>query len=131
MLETHLLPAVEKFLSNQGYRIFDEPYFLSRRIDIIGIRESYRNVVAVELKLFRWRYALVQAYLNTRVASYSYVALPEKYDSVDDTEFKKLGIGLLTVGDGDIVKKVIHPRRSRRIQHSLRKKFITNLLHGD
>ena len=130
MSEIRLRQTVKNFLSDQRYRTFDEPYFLSRRIDVIGIRESYRNVVAVELKLFRWRYALVQAYLNTRVASYSYVALPEeKYDSVDDTEFKKLGIGLLTVGS--IVKEVIQPHRSRRIQHFLRKKFITNLLHGD
>ncbi len=130
MLEKDLRPTVKDFLHDKGYTTFDEPYLLSRRIDIVGINKNCRNIIAVELKLFRWQYALAQAYLNTRVASYSYVALPEeKLNAVQSTEFKELGIGLLAVNG--YVREVIRASRSKRIQHLLRKKFFDTLSHGE
>jgi len=125
--EETLRKPVHEYFQEKNYSIYDEPRLFTRRIDIIAVRRN--KVVAVELKMRRWKKAIQQAYLNLRVTDYSYIALPEVALGRIDTnmyyEAYNWGIGILSV-DGT-AKQIMRPKRSKKIQPLLRRSFVKSL----
>lgn len=127
LLEEELREPVRVYFKNRNYSVFDEAKLFSRGIDVIAKRRN--NIVAVELKVQKWRRAIQQAYMDLRVSNYAFVALPEMtYERIDREIFHEAhnyGIGLLSV-NGD-VKQIMRPAPSNNIQPKLRRRFLRNL----
>jgi hypothetical protein len=128
--ENEMRPLIHSFVESQNYQVFDEKRLFSRKIDVVGIRKN--EVCAIEIKIHDWRRAIEQAFLNLRIADYSYVALPEmcciRLNSRLANEAHGTGIGLIRV-DG-YAKEVIKPEPSNRVQPLLREKFLAQLSVG-
>jgi hypothetical protein len=127
LLEETLRQPVWDYFNDKNFSVFNEPRLFSRGIDIIAKRRNV--VIAVELKVQRWRRALQQAYMDLRVSNYAFVALPEsKWERINRKIYLdayNYGIGLLSV-NGD-VSQIMRPAPSKRIQPKLRRRFLTNL----
>ena len=127
LIEMDLRKPVRDFFQNKNYTVFDEVKLFSRGIDMIAKRRS--RIIAVELKVQKWRRALQQAYLDLRVSNYAFVALPEsKWSRIDRKIYYEAyshGIGLLSV-DGE-TRQIMRPEHSKRIQPNLRRRFLRNL----
>jgi len=69
------------------------------RTDII-VTDRDGNLLAFELKLYKWKQALYQAYRNSSFAHYSYIVMPLKAArraAMQEKEFIKRGVGLCSV----------------------------------
>jgi len=105
-----------EFYSHKGYRVYLEIPFGARRIDVFAIHPKSGQTVAVEAKLSHWKRALKQARVCLLCADRVYVALPGEYAKrIDESAFRELGVGLLSVGSGtrvDIGASRSHFKRS-------------------
>lgn len=127
MFEENLREPVREYFKNKNYLVFDEPKLFSRGIDIIAKKRS--NLIAVELKVGKWKRAIQQAYMDLRISNYAYVALPEaKWERIDRKIFLeafKHGIGLLSVNG--TAYQIMRPVQSNKIQPRLRRQFLKTL----
>lgn len=85
--------------------------FRSGRTDVLG-RTSSSDLLALEVKLTRWRDAAQQAYRNTIFANYALVVVPEEVaTSIRDKSFLEArGVGLCHLSGGALIIDVL-PRR--------------------
>jgi hypothetical protein len=70
------------------------------RADVVVSTEG--QVIAFEAKLYRWRWALHQAYRDTCFAHQSFVVLPWSQASIAmryEAEFDRRGVGLCSIDD--------------------------------
>lgn len=128
--EEELRQPVRDYFEQKRFLVYDEVRLFSRNIDIVAKRGS--NLMSVELKMYDWRRAIEQACLNLRVSNYSYIAIPELSAGTINKkaiqESIERGIGLLSVNG--VIRKIIRPERSNKIQPILRKQFLMNLRRG-
>ena len=89
-------------------KFVEEFYHPSGRTDLVATDEN-NNLFAFEMKLEKWKVALIQAYRNTSFAHQSYVVVPEaiakkaiKYED----QFKRRSVGLCFVNREGIIKLV-------------------------
>jgi len=95
----------EKELYQPVLELFGNDYFAVRgvqlgpkRIDLVLSSDITKKVIAIELKVSKWKQALRQALNYQLAADESYVAMFKKHSNpVDLQKFKSLGIGLITV----------------------------------
>jgi hypothetical protein len=131
ILEEELREPVRVYFKDKSYSVFDEAKLFSRGIDVIAKRKN--TVIAIELKVQKWRRAIQQAYMDLRVANYAFVALPEaKWERIDRRVFHEAytsGIGLLSVNGN--VSQVMPPAKSNNIQPKLRRHFLRSLPRGE
>lgn len=69
------------------------------RTDII-VTDRVGNLFAFELKLYKWKQALYQAYRNSSFAHYSYIVVPPqaaRRAAMQEQKFIKRGVGLCSV----------------------------------
>lgn len=99
---------LEKMSDNNPWNVsmFSTEFNYSRgKTDIVAI--SFTNeVIAIEAKLSKWRYALQQAYRNRCFADKSYVLLPMDIaiSAIQhEKEFNKRGVGLCSIKDNHII----------------------------
>lgn len=116
-----LIKRVSKF----SYSIGDWSYLIPREL------------VAIELKLSKWKEALEQARFNQRFAEFSYVILDEdrvkKKDYIIE-EYKANNIGLIYLNKNGNIKVMYKPRKNRKLDiydsnyHKIKilKDFISN-----
>ena len=127
MLEEDLREPVREYFKNKNFSVFDEPKLFSRGIDVIAKKGS--SLIAVELKVEKWKRAIQQAYMDLRISNFAYVALPEgKWERIDRRIFLEAynhGIGLLSVNGK--VNQIMRPVQSNKIQPKLRRQFLNNL----
>lgn len=81
--------------------VTEEFDFASGRTDVL-VLDPDLNIHAFEAKLTKWKQALHQAWRNSSFAHFTYVVLPARsataaLKAID--EFKKLGVGLILMGD--------------------------------
>lgn len=107
-LESHLVDDVISVLLNCSpwgkLEISQEFDYRRGRTDIIAIDEN-KSIIAFEVKLWRWRHAMHQAYRNGCFANYSYVILPTYTAKIAVNhlvEFKKRSVGLCSATPGRI-----------------------------
>ena len=83
-----------------------------KKIDMVVVKNQ--SIIAIEVKINNWRKVLQQAYTNLYSFDYSYVALWHKtIPNIDVDLFKKLGIGVLKVGNS--CEEVLKARRSKLV----------------
>jgi hypothetical protein len=127
LLEETLRQPVRNYFKNKNYLVVNEAKLFSRGIDVIAKKRN--KVIAVELKVQKWKRAIQQAYMDLRVSNYAFVALPEsKWERIDRRIYYdayNYGIGLLSVNGN--VRQIMRPAPSKRIQPKLRQHFLTNL----
>lgn len=100
--EDQLILPVKKYLAKQNYDVYPEVPLFSKKIDLIGFRQTFDELVAVELKVKDWKDALRQAITDRLCAEKVYVGISRKYVHRAKTElFAEWGIGILEV-DGHV-----------------------------
>lgn len=93
--------------------------------EIVRVINSIKNArlgitIAVEAKISDWKNGLVQAQRYLLFSDYSYLALPEKnIKFVDINLLKKVGIGLLSIKDGDL-EEVLIAKKSCECEYYLK-----------
>ncbi|HKZ63477.1 MAG TPA: hypothetical protein VJ400_03440 [Thermoplasmata archaeon] len=115
MLESELLPPIERHFAAQGLRTVPEVTVAGHRADLVAVSEG--SFVAVELKVHEWRQALRQAIAYQVWAPLAYVALPFSralHVSRHRHRFEAEGIGLLAVL-GDEVRTFLPAMPSARL----------------
>lgn len=122
IFEKEMYPQVVSYLRNKGFNCYKEVKFLTRYIDLVGIKG--KKVVAIEVKVKNWERALQQALTCRLCAHEVYVALWYKFvHRLPLNLFEEYGIGLISVdGTVNIIKKA---KKSQIIHKSL----LSNLLN--
>ena len=119
--EEELHENIHRFLSsnlsyNENFMVESEVKGLFGVPDLVLAENhdgSIKHVIAIELKLFSWKRALMQAFRYRSFAWESYVILDEKRSSaaVDNIDsFKKHNIGLATYDKNGSFKIIHKPR---------------------
>ena len=102
------------------------------KVDVIALTR-YKDIIAFEAKLEKWRVALHQAYRNTCFANYSYVIVPEstaKRAMKHFPEFTDRAVGLCYISDGKLL--VAHEAaRSEPLQPWLSNRATETLESGE
>lgn len=118
VLETEVTEPVIAYLQEKNFKTFTEVPILKNRIDIVGVKPSSDEILAVEAKVRKWRKAIQQALVYRLCCHKVYVALWHKHlHAVRIKVFVERGIGVLSV-DGD-VEVVQEPKLSGCIHDSL------------
>lgn len=126
MYESEMYPAIIDFFKKRKYNISFEVEYLGKRIDLVA--KNNEEILAVELKVNRWRKALQQARVHALVADKSYVALhQESIDSALNHRdlFLASGVGLLEVNGQ--TKEVIKAKQSEYIHKGLKELIIKRM----
>lgn len=87
-----------------------------KKIDLVLASKNANKIIAVEIKVSKWKQALRQALNYQLAADESYVAILEKHSSAIRSEaFNQLGIGLITINsEGQASIKIPAKESSRR-----------------
>lgn len=109
-------PVRSLFPPDQFFCKNEVPFGL-KRIDMLFRRRNGKGeIIAVELKLTKWKKAIWQAATNRQVATFSYVALPSKTAIAVDRELMaSLGLGLIVADTEDEARVDLQPKRSRYV----------------
>lgn len=103
--EIEMLPAVLRLFPKSRYRRLSEASLGRKRIDLICLPRDVSGsgeIIAVELKIARWRDALWQAYLNLQAADCSYIAIWTEFVHralAHEDMCRAHGVGLIEVGE--------------------------------
>lgn len=129
--EDELRVPVQKLFPPELYLCGNEVPFGLKRIDMLfRQRSNGEEIIAVELKLTKWRKAVWQAACNRQVATYSYVALPPRIAAaIDHRLMTSLGLGLIVVDPASEAHVVVPAKRSRFVNSRIARQ-ISNLLVG-
>lgn len=129
--EDELRLPVQKLFPPEQYFCKSEVPFGLKRIDMVfRQRSTNQEIVAVELKLTKWRKAVWQATANRQIATYSYVALPSRSAAAIDKKLMvSLGLGLIVTESADVARIVLPAKRSRYVNSRIATE-ISNLLAG-
>ena len=145
--ESIYYPAVQKFLNRLGYvcqsigRNRKPTPFITKGIgqiivDVFGIKSTPSphstaiEVAAVEVKRRTSRAPLRdmnQAFNNSKIANFCYLAMPHAYTDKELATAAELGIGLLEIGRGNRIRMVSQSRRFQPSPALLREFFRKNL----
>jgi len=103
----------------------------NKRIDLVALERD--DVIAVEVKVHKWKEAFKQAFANLFAADFSYVALHHRHmHSVDLFMFQRAGIGLMEV-NGTVETK-LNARRSSFViaekRHYVRSVYLERTSNG-
>ena len=128
--EDELRNPVKKLFPADDYLAKDEVPFEHKRIDLVfKERDNGQQLIAVELKIRDWKRAVWQALHTRQVATYSYVALYERFaPSVDQELLQTLGLGLISA-DRNSARFLIPAKKSQHINKRFSEKvslFIEN-----
>jgi len=122
----------EEELYRPIFELFGGDYFATsaielgpKEIDIVLESLTTGKLIAIEVKVRKWKQALRQALNYQLGADESYVAIHEKYSrSINPQKFKELGVGLITVdpkGKAEIrIPPIQSPRKQRNYTTLLR-----------
>jgi hypothetical protein len=107
------------------------PFGLKRIDMLFRQRSNGQEIVAVELKLTKWKRALWQAATNRQIATFSYVALPATSASAIDRQLmRSLGLGLIVADSLREARVILPAKRSRYVNRRIARE-ISNLLVTD
>jgi hypothetical protein len=129
--EDELRVPVQKLFPPEQYFCKNEVRFGLKRIDMLfRQRSNGQEIVAVELKLRKWKRAVWQAASNRQIATYSYVALPSSSAAaIDRRLMASLGLGLIVADTTDDARIVLPAKRSRFVNSRIAAE-ISSLLTG-
>lgn len=127
-LESDLLDPLSKYFRRKGFRWQQtEVNFYDYRIDLCGYSKSLDEIVAVELKMRKWRRALEQSLIYQLCCDTVFAALPRESISRNTiAEFSNHGIGLIGVGSTRCVQ-VLQPTQSKEVRDWYRTEILLNL----
>jgi hypothetical protein len=124
--EDVLLPRVERMMKEHGYLSCRQVPLGTKRIDLVCYSPDYEEIIAIELKVSKWRLGLQQALSRRLCADRVYVAIPrDMVEHIDRQLFSRYGIGIIEVGRQ--ARIVSDGNRSTSIQSSLRRAVIEYL----
>jgi len=125
MYEYQLLQQFEEKYSSTLNDDLDEKLILlkevkigSKIIDVVLSDINLTNIIAIELKVKKWKKALRQAISHQLWASKTYIALPRKHMNgaiKNKSLFEKLGIGLISI-DGTVKIEIEAKESEYKIQ---------------
>jgi len=122
MLEKELYPPVKKYLQKEGYECYEEVKFLTRSIDLVGLKR--KKIIAIELKVSNWLKALQQA-LTCRLAISA-----QFLHRVDIELLQEFGIGLIVVEEKKI-EFILKAKKSKIIHKSMKNKILLQINGGE
>jgi len=118
VLESSLRSPLKEYYENIGYKTYAEVPMLSRKIDLVSAKPDFSEVIAIEMKVQRWKDALQQALAYRIAADRVYVAMWHKYVHRIPIElFQKFGIGILSVNG--VVEEKLVAKKSNNIHSTI------------
>jgi len=131
--EKALLAPLRRLFPAERFALRTEVPFRGKNIDVLLLDRKTRRLVAVELKVRKWRKALRQAAVYQLGAHQVYVALWHKH--VSDERVARMsshGLGVIEIAEGPRRRWTAHvvakPKRTsllnRRYAHDLRGEFV-------
>jgi hypothetical protein len=129
--EDELRAPVLGLFPRERYFCKNEVPFGLKRIDMLFRQKNGdRVVIAVELKVTKWRKAIWQAASNCQIATYSYVALPSRTAVTIDRQLMiSLGVGLIIAESADEARVDLPAIRSQYVNSRIAEE-LSNLLAG-
>jgi len=129
MLEKELYPPVKKYLQKEGYECYEEVKFLTRSIDLVGLKR--KKIIAIELKVSNWLKALQQALTCRLCAQETYMAISAQFlHRVDIELLQEFGIGLIVVEEKKI-EFILKAKKSKIIHKSMKNKILLQINGGE
>jgi hypothetical protein len=127
--EKDMLPFVQRFLRNRGYRIqATELPFYEYRIDLFGYSRSADRCLAVEMKLTKWQRALQQALIYQMCSELVSIVLPSATVARTDIDaLERCAVGLISVYPSGRCLEVLQPRLSSELRMHYRDAYIRQL----
>ncbi len=107
-------PVLDLF--GENYSVACDVQLGPKRIDIVLTSKEMNKIIAIEVKISKWKQAIRQALNYQLAADESYVAILKKHTNAINMEtFKQLGIGLITIdSDGQASVKIPAKLSSRK-----------------
>lgn len=132
--EIHLRGSLEAFFAEHGYRTFAEVRMVNRWVDLVAVGNG--RIIAVEMKLEKWREAIRQAVAYQLGSDFTVVGMPlgKAIDAYRNRfYFRKEGVGLFGVRvRTPEVRVLIEPERSTRMMPIIRDNlFDVTLVDGE
>jgi len=98
-----------------NYDVKKQVWLSRKRIDIILIEQSTKEIVAIEVKVYDWKTGMRQANLNKIACHKSFVAIWHEFAhrALQKREmFEDLGIGLIVIEQGYLPRIRIQSKNS-------------------
>lgn len=128
VLESTLFAPLQNYYENKECTVFSEVPMLSRKIDLVSVNSDLSEIIAVEIKVNKWKNALQQALAYRIAADKVYVAIWYEYiHRVPIDLFNKFGIGLLSVNG--VVEKKLEAQKSRNKHPKIALELKSNMLN--
>lgn len=131
VLEKEMFSALKSYFNAKNFEVYEEVRFFSKKIDIICINKDSEEIIAVEMKVKKWKKALQQSLINQVCADKVYVAFwHENIEAIKKCRdlFEKYGVGVLEVNSSIIPiipaksSPCIHEKMSGLIKRNLSKR---------
>lgn len=126
LIEAKMSVPVMSWLDAQGYVPYAEVPHYGSCVDIVAMRESSSELIAVEMKTGLTKAVIGQAYLTQLFADYSYCAVFSKPRKISLEKCRDNGIGVLRV-QGEIVELVIKAQKKTPWNVRSKQDFIERL----
>lgn len=121
--EQLLSAPVSKLLESHGFKVFTEVPYYRRSIDIVGVHQDHREVIAVELKVSVTTGVINQALKNQSISDHSYVAVAGMPKNTSINRCEAEGIGLIAVTGSKEARYILRPKH-RELLHYIRRRRI-------
>lgn len=130
--EADFIRPIQQLFPKSKYQMLSEVPFNGKHIDLLFLSKETRKLIAIEMKVKKWKRALRQAAVYQLCANMVYIALWCDHINEDNKEeITNRGLGLISIerGHGDNLKAkiVAGPKRTGMInkKHSreMRERF--------
>lgn len=130
--ESALLAPIKRLFPQHQYVVRSEVPFNGKSIDVLAMDRKTRRLIAIELKVRKWRKALRQAAVYQLCANRVYVALWHKHVNPENLELiSSYGLGVIEIAPNRRAnlraKIVCQPKRrallNRNYARELRKRL--------
>lgn len=134
MKEDLFYPIIERHLERMGYLVFQNfpiGRWNAKRVDVIGIQSTSKEIISVEVKTKNFQRAKEQASHRLLFSDFVYLAFPYSYAKyvahTYHADFEEYGFGLLGINHN--VEIFIPSKRSTLLNKDF-KRYVLNLIQS-
>lgn len=118
MKEKTLENGLARYYRATNFDVKKQVWLSQKRIDIVLIEQSTKEIMAIEVKIYDWKTAVRQANLNKIACHKSYVAIWHEFShrALQRRDlFEGLGIGLIIIEQGYQPRVEIQPSETNTV----------------
>jgi len=128
--EDEIIDNIKLFFEKKGFRVITEVPLLTKRIDIICLKNGINEIIAIEVKIQNWKRGLQQASVYRICSDFVYLAIHRDFSHrVDIKLLQRAGIGLIVVDEDGV--EIIFKISNQLLTHQGIKNNIISYCGGD